>query len=690
MLCVKTDTSTSFSIASHREMFASSQHGPFRAPVSLGSQIQRAMQRVGGKRLSGSRKSTDQASDTASCSGVEDDKRSDSGRSEGSSSGKTKKTKYKYQLQEEVKKLQKQLQEEIDLHLALANAVAHDSMPTFKSPAIIPYKTQELLATIASLETAVSDLEKELDLLQYRLCHERNERLLAETHVQGCSRSLSCAPSSSPLRGAWEESISSLRDLKFGGSNLAQLVKQDDILSGYSDPKRVSDGSLSLLDGSQGGESTSSLRDLKFGGSNLAQLVKQDDILSGYGNPERVSEGSLGLLDGSQEGEMLIQHIISNEDKNTASFSFGEKAELTSSITINTKRNLWANPNQLSEEMVSCMRNIFLCLSESSKLPSSPEGQLSLSDSSAVPSMQRSTSVDSSQSEDKAKDFDPYKVNKGKVNFRDIGSYRSATEVSWMSVGKEQLEYASDALMKFRSLVEQLGKVNPANLSSDERLAFWINLFNALIMHAYLAYGVPKNDIKLFSLMQKACYTIGGQSISAAEIEYIILKLKAPVHRPQLALMLALHKFKITEEHKKFSLESPEPMVLFALSCGMFSSPAVRIFSAQNVRAELQMCMRDYIRAAVGINDRGKLLVPKLLHSYAKGIVEDSLLVDWISHHLSHDQIMAIRDSSLQKRQRLLSARSFTVVPFDTKFRYLFLQDDIVESGMSSVLKGSC
>lgn len=123
---------------------------------------------------------------------------------------------------------------------------------------------------------------------------------------------------------------------------------------------------------------------------------------------------------------------------------------MTSSITINTKRNLWTNPNQLSEEMVSCMRNIFLCLSESSKLPSSPEGQLSLSDSSAVPSMQRSTSVDSSQSEDKSKDFDPYKVNKGKVNFRDIGSYRSATEVSWMSVGKEQLEYASDALMKFR------------------------------------------------------------------------------------------------------------------------------------------------------------------------------------------------------------------------------------------------
>jgi hypothetical protein len=42
----------------------------------------------------------------------------------------------------QVKKLQKQLQEEIDLHLALANAVAHDSMPTFKSPVTIPYEVQ--------------------------------------------------------------------------------------------------------------------------------------------------------------------------------------------------------------------------------------------------------------------------------------------------------------------------------------------------------------------------------------------------------------------------------------------------------------------------------------------------------------------------------------------------------------------
>lgn len=86
--------------------------------------------------------------------------------------------------------------------------------------------------------------------------------------------------------------------------------------------------------------------------------------------------------------------------------------------------------------------------------------------------------------------------------------------------------------------------------------------------------------------------------------------------------------------------------------------------------------MRDYIRASVGINDKGELIVPKLLQSYAKGIIEDSLFADWICRHLTADQIAAIQNSnSLSQTQRLLGVRNFNVIPFDTKFRYLFLPD---------------
>jgi hypothetical protein len=34
-----------------------------------------------------------------------------------------------------------------------------------------------------------------------------------------------------------------------------------------------------------------------------------------------------------------------------------------------------------------------------------------------------------------------------------------------------------------RILVEQLARVDPSNLKHEEKLAFWINLYNALLMH---------------------------------------------------------------------------------------------------------------------------------------------------------------------------------------------------------------
>ena len=79
-----------------------------------------------------------------------------------------------------------------------------------------------------------------------------------------------------------------------------------------------------------------------------------------------------------------------------------------------------------------------------------------------------------------------------------------------------------------------------------------------------MAYGVPKSDLKLFSLMQKviyislrisffalflpclipfmfasqAAYTVGGHSYTAAAMEYVILKMKPPTHRPQIVYNL--------------------------------------------------------------------------------------------------------------------------------------------------------
>ncbi|KAJ6837604.1 uncharacterized protein M6B38_119735 [Iris pallida] len=492
---------------------------------------------------------------------------------------------YRFHLEQEVRILQKQLQEEIDLHVALANAIGPKSEPLLLSPSKIPYKAQDLLANIAALEITVTKLEKELDALHFRFSHERNERLLAETHLTRAP-ALALEPPSSISCFVWKERMSSLR-------------------SARSSEHQISPSS-------------------------------QLDLSSSDGHTQ------LTILDTSSQN--------CSTDKSDA-------MDLKKDVL--TTKNLWKHPNKLSEEMVRCMRDIVLCLSEPKSTSKQPTSELHYT----------------SEKLDVEKSFDPYRVN-GKVNWKNIGSYGLAAEVCWMSVGKEQLDYAAGALKNFRFLVEQLAQVNPAQMSSSEKLAFWINLYNALIMHAYLAYGVPRSDIKLFSLMQKASYTVGGQSFNAVDIEFVLLKMKPPAHRPQIGLVLALHKFTISEEHWRYSIDSPEPLVVFALSTGMYSSPAVRIFTPENVQDELKNSMKDYIQASVGIGDRGKkVLVPKLLHCFARGVVEDSLLVDWICRYLTPDQVAAVRDSASQRKQRLLGVRSFGIVPFDSRFRYLFLPE---------------
>ncbi|XP_002516180.2 uncharacterized protein LOC8259016 [Ricinus communis] len=347
------------------------------------------------------------------------------------------------------------------------------------------------------------------------------------------------------------------------------------------------------------------------------------------------------------------------------------------------------HPNQLSEEMVLCMRDIFIFLADSSNLsssdctafPSSPQGHLSYSSLASFPDSPTMNSFMKSATVEIAHDFevsaryckvDPYSLP-GKVDWIEgIGAYSKAAEVSWLSVGKKELEYASGALKRFRLLVEQLAEVDPASLSCSEKMAFWINVYNALIMHAFLAYGVPRSDMKLFSLMQKAAYTIGGRSFSAADIEFGILKMKPPAHRPQIALLLALQKFKVTEE-PKFSVDQHEPLLAFALSCGMHSSPAVRIFTPENVKDLLKTSLKDYVQASVGISSKGKVLVPKLLYCFAKGIVEDLQLPEWICQFLSPEQAAMVKDCLSNHKWRLLGARSFSVLPFDSRFRFLFL-----------------
>lgn len=101
----------------------------------------------------------------------------------------------------------------------------------------------------------------------------------------------------------------------------------------------------------------------------------------------------------------------------------------------------------------------------------------------------------------------------------------------------------------------------------------------------------------------------------------------------------------------------------------------VKIYTASNVREELQDAQRDFIRASVGVSRKGKLLIPKMLHCFARGFVDDNSFPIWISHFLPQQQATFVEHCVSQRRQSLLGTRTFGIIPFDSRFRYLFLPD---------------
>ncbi|KAE8806108.1 MADS-box transcription factor 7 [Hordeum vulgare] len=110
-----------------------------------------------------------------------------------------------------------------------------------------------------------------------------------------------------------------------------------------------------------------------------------------------------------------------------------------------------------------------------------------------------------------------------------------------------------DADPHYRALLLKLASVDLAGLSHQQKLAFWINVYNSCMMNATVE--------------------VGGRTHIAMSIEHFILRLPYSVKhvRPEAE---GTKGNDAAARAGAFGLEWPEPLVTFALSCDSWSSPA--------------------------------------------------------------------------------------------------------------------
>lgn len=62
------------------------------------------------------------------------------------------------------------------------------------------------------------------------------------------------------------------------------------------------------------------------------------------------------------------------------------------------------------------------------------------------------------------------------------------------------------------------------SLSTEERIAFFLNLYNAMVIHAVIKVGHPAGIVDRRSFNNDFLYVIGGQPYSLGEIKHGILR----------------------------------------------------------------------------------------------------------------------------------------------------------------------
>ncbi|XP_077224390.1 electron carrier/ protein disulfide oxidoreductase [Tasmannia lanceolata] len=149
---------------------------------------------------------------------------------------------------------------------------------------------------------------------------------------------------------------------------------------------------------------------------------------------------------------------------------------------------------------------------------------------------------------------------------------------------------SSEEFARYFRIVEELQRVELDGLSREEKLAFFINLYNMMAIHAILLWGYPVGAIDRRKFFGDFKYVVGGSTYSLSAIRNGILRGN---QRPPYNLM---KPFALRDQRSKVALPYPEPLIHFALVCGTRSGPALRCYSPGNIDKELMEAARDFMR----------------------------------------------------------------------------------------------
>jgi hypothetical protein len=193
---------------------------------------------------------------------------------------------------------------------------------------------------------------------------------------------------------------------------------------------------------------------------------------------------------------------------------------------------------------------------------------------------------------------------------RMLGAFGAATD------GAGRVDYTRlRPSAEFAEALEAARRLAGARLDTlsehPARLAFWINVYNALVLHGIVDLGVRRSVARVWNFFGRAAYRIDGFVLSPDDVEHGVLRGNCRRVLPPL------RPFGPHDPRRRLALAPLDPRIHFAINCGARSCPPVGVYRAAMVDAQLDLATRNFVNQEVALED-GRIVCSRLFKWYRR------------------------------------------------------------------------
>ena len=198
----------------------------------------------------------------------------------------------------------------------------------------------------------------------------------------------------------------------------------------------------------------------------------------------------------------------------------------------------------------------------------------------------------------------------------------------------------SRTFAELEGMSRSLHDVDPRDLSDDASvIAFWINLYNVLAIHAVIALDIRASVMEMPSFFGVVAYRVGDFVLTLDEIENGVLRRNAP--HPVTKARL----FDDDDPRLALCPGHVDARIHAALVCASTSCPPVAFYRADELDAQLDLAADNYVRSDVEVDEVARCVrLPITFRYYEPDFGRDAGVRLFVLQHssgLQHESLQA-------------------------------------------------